>query len=526
MAIEKKLICFARLAEFERQLAAGNILEYSIVLIQDAKKIYNRGTYYDCNGGSSVYAWEWDGSEGGSFSQEEFNKMKSADIVVVKLSDQMYVADCSYAENSIQLLVHTGMTQMLVSQVFTISPEGWQLTETQVYTIPTKVSELDNDSKFVEEKNLVTINGQSLTEGGDIEIGADNVYITDFTVNDLLTLAAEEGVIHASIDMLSDALSAHKVILVPYDANEGFQGYAVANGYKEDLLYLTVALTDGWVDLELNHDLNEIRSYMVTLLNWSNKQDKLVSGTNIKTINGESILGEGDLTVEGGAKVYDWIPQMDEIGYINGTLTKDEFENIRDCDILLIGGMPCMKISTVDSILINMSTSSAGEDFSVGVIAIYISGTTYGYSGSVQDAIIPTKTSQLENDSNFVSSDGLKTINGESIVGSGNIEVGKTNYVELSGASVTISSMLENTFYYDTTPLTSLTISAFTSSGNPKDEYKAVFKAADGMSLTLPSDMYWANGTIPEIEADVFYELSIERSLDVYKAVLVPFKSV
>src|SRR5437870_4768008 len=30
------------------------------------------------------------------------------------------------------------------------------------------------------------------------------------------------------------------------------------------------------------------------------KQDALVSGTNIKTINGESILGSGDLAVSGG----------------------------------------------------------------------------------------------------------------------------------------------------------------------------------------------------------------------------------
>ena len=49
MAIEKKLICFARLEEFQRQLAAGNILDYSVVFIQDAKKIWTRGTYYDCN---------------------------------------------------------------------------------------------------------------------------------------------------------------------------------------------------------------------------------------------------------------------------------------------------------------------------------------------------------------------------------------------------------------------------------------------------------------------------------------------
>lgn len=32
----------------------------------------------------------------------------------------------------------------------------------------------------------------------------------------------------------------------------------------------------------------------------SGKQDKLVSGTNIKTINGESILGSGNLTIAGG----------------------------------------------------------------------------------------------------------------------------------------------------------------------------------------------------------------------------------
>ena len=33
-----------------------------------------------------------------------------------------------------------------------------------------------------------------------------------------------------------------------------------------------------------------------------NKQDKLVSGTNIKTINGESIVGSGDITIEGGTE--------------------------------------------------------------------------------------------------------------------------------------------------------------------------------------------------------------------------------
>lgn len=37
----------------------------------------------------------------------------------------------------------------------------------------------------------------------------------------------------------------------------------------------------------------------------TDKQDKLVSGTNIKTINGESVLGSGDITISGGGST-DW----------------------------------------------------------------------------------------------------------------------------------------------------------------------------------------------------------------------------
>ena len=35
----------------------------------------------------------------------------------------------------------------------------------------------------------------------------------------------------------------------------------------------------------------------------SGKQDTLVSGTNIKTINSTPLLGSGDITISGGSKV-------------------------------------------------------------------------------------------------------------------------------------------------------------------------------------------------------------------------------
>ena len=49
MAINKKLIHFNKLADFESRLAANEILDTSIVFIKDAKKIYTHGNYYDCD---------------------------------------------------------------------------------------------------------------------------------------------------------------------------------------------------------------------------------------------------------------------------------------------------------------------------------------------------------------------------------------------------------------------------------------------------------------------------------------------
>lgn len=97
----------------------------------------------------------------------------------------------------------------------------------------------------------------------------------------------------------------------------------------------------------------------------------------------------------------------------------------------------------------------------------------------------------------------------------------------LTGSTVTLSSMSENTFYYNNTAITALTISSFASSSEPRGLYKIAIKtSSSGTTISLPSTVYWANGAIPEIVADTYYELSIERSCGVYKAILVPFNQV
>lgn len=49
------------------------------------------------------------------------------------------------------------------------------------------------------------------------------------------------------------------------------------------------------------------------------KQDKLTSGTNIKTINGESLLGSGDITIEAGGGSSDSGPKVVTITSSNTT---------------------------------------------------------------------------------------------------------------------------------------------------------------------------------------------------------------
>ena len=49
--------------------------------------------------------------------------------------------------------------------------------------------------------------------------------------------------------------------------------------------------------------------------------------------------------------------------------------------------------------------------------------TSGSYNDLLDKPIVPTKTSELTNDSNFLTESNLKTINGESIVGEGNLEI-------------------------------------------------------------------------------------------------------
>ena len=93
-----------------------------------------------------------------------------------------------------------------------------------------------------------------------------------------------------------------------------------------------------------------------------------------------------------------------------------------------------------------------------------------------------------------------------------------------------------NKIYYCPTELyEGVAIFTVTPPSSGVGEYCLYFSSGSNISLDFfqfetPSDWFWANGDIPQIESNVHYELSVVATKFendyIYKAVLTPFKPV
>lgn len=194
-------------------------------------------------------------------------------------------------------------------------------------------------------------------------------------------------------------------------------------------------------------DVNLATEGLATKSEVNSKQDTLVSGTNIKTINGNSLLGSGNIEIQGGSTIA-----------VDNSLSTTSTNPVQNKVITesLNGKASQSDIPTKVSELTNDSDFQTASQ-----VATAISGIN-----------VPTKVSQLENDSNFqtgtqvsnsiatatsglatkaeldgkqdkgdyattaqlngkqdtlVSGTNIKTVNGESLLGEGNILIKSIN---------------------------------------------------------------------------------------------------
>lgn len=160
------------------------------------------------------------------------------------------------------------------------------------------------------------------------------------------------------------------------------------------------------------------------------KQDLLVSGTNIKTINSQSLLGEGNIVIDSGSNIpYLFINSSthlsgDFAAVKNAIANKTPFE-LYYVNILGYGDIAAPEVCFV-----------SGENIQA---TFHFESTTANHT-VVQTTITPTgvsaDTSYHSYQEQLVSGTNIKTINGESILGEGNLEIsgggGTTDYTQLT----------------------------------------------------------------------------------------------
>lgn len=113
---------------------------------------------------------------------------------------------------------------------------------------------------------------------------------------------------------LSDYYTKSEIdeMLQDIEVDADLTGYATEQWVKQQGY-----VTDSDVNDYVGNEIGQLEEIINT------KQDKLISGSNIKTINGNDILGEGDITIEGGGSGDSYTKaEIDGmIGDINNILT-------------------------------------------------------------------------------------------------------------------------------------------------------------------------------------------------------------
>ena len=384
------------------------------------------------------------------------------------------------------------------SQINQISTDT-AATNAEVQTLKT-----DKQDTLVSGTNIKTINGQSLLGEGNIEIQQSELPIASadtlggVKVGTGLSINPESGVLSADspewnnisgkpedIVNITERL-ASKLDTATYNsekssfatkdelnskadasaiADMATQTWVQGQGYLTEVPsdYVTNSeLTEGLAgkqdkgDYALKSDLNTLatKEELATKADasaLSSKQDTLVSGTNIKTINGDSILGSGNLVIQSGTSNWDDIqgkPQFAEVATsgdyndlvnkptipdVSGLATKEEIADMETKSNAAATYATKQEIPSLEGYL---TKTEASETYATKqALGNKLDTATYnsekaGFETKENAAATyqvkgdyATKQEIAGKQDTLVSGTNIKTINGETILGAGDITI-------------------------------------------------------------------------------------------------------
>ena len=235
----------------------------------------------------------------------------------------------------------------------------------------------------------------------------------------------------------------------------------------------------------------------------NNKQDKLVSSTNIKTINGESILGSGN--IETGGAVVDLGTFSNETELIThvimNQLPTGHYTFIMrgaPAFVLLFKGSNFYKGTFHDSVAIfyYFEVSIYGEIQALIPMDLRILMDVVNAADLADYAPITYVDDQdaLKADKTYVDSQDLKQMP----ISGGVLENYREKLVALSGTSVAINLSLGNVFTHSLTGNTTYTISNAVS-GQAHSFTLIINMGSTVRTLTFPASVKWQGGEIPDL---------------------------
>ena len=377
-------------------------------------------------------------------------------------------------------------------------------TDTAANNAEIQTLKTDKQDTLVSGTNIKTINGQSLLGEGNIEIQQSELPIASadtlggVKVGTGLSINSESGVLSADspewnnisgkpedIVNITERL-ASKLDTATYNSEKSSFATKDELNSKADASAITDMATQTWVqgqgyltevpsDYVTNSELTEglagkqdkgdyaLKSDLNTLATkeelatkadasaLSSKQDTLVSGTNIKTINGDSILGSGNLVIQSGTSNWDDIqgkPQFAEVATsgdyndlinkptipdVSGLATKEE---IADMETKSNAAATYATKEEIPSLEGYLTKTEASETYATKqALGNKLDTATYnsekaGFETKENAAATyqvkgdyATKQEIAGKQDTLVSGTNIKTINGETILGAGDITI-------------------------------------------------------------------------------------------------------
>ena len=172
----------------------------------------------------------------------------------------------------------------------------------------------------------------------------------------------------------------------------------------------------------------------------ASKQDKLVSGTNIKTINNQSILGSGNISIESGTSITvdSALSTTSENPVQNKVITNtlQTKANASDIPTKVSQLENDSKFATQEAVVQGLATKADKDSLTSLESDITNLQTTVG---NQDKSIIANAQAIQGKQDKLVSGTNIKTINNQSILGSGNISI------EGGGSTVVVDDALSDT---------------------------------------------------------------------------------